>query len=69
MFTVLIIKTFIMKNLLSLGKALNKSEQQSISGDGLSTSNCISPYFVEDGICDSGDYPHPTLGHCVCCVR
>lgn len=57
-----------LKNISSLGTTLDKTEQQSISGGGLSVSSCNSPYFVQDGICESGDHPHPIYGHCVCCV-
>lgn len=58
-----------LKNISNLGTILNKEDQKSING-GLSPFqpiSCNSPYFTPDGTCDSGDFNHPTLGHCVCC--
>jgi len=56
-----------LKSIKNLGAVLDKTEQKSING-GLQAASCNSPYFVQDGICEPGDTPHPVFGHCVCCV-
>jgi len=56
------------KGNLNLGdfQKLSKEEQRNISGS-LSAVRCNSPYLTPNGVCEPGDFPHPTLGHCVCC--
>ena len=58
-----------LKKISSLGTTLEKAEQESINGGGFSEARCNSPYFIiAGGTCNPGDYPHPVLGHCACCV-
>jgi len=56
------------KGNLNLGdfQKLSKEEQRNVSGS-LSAATCNTPYFISNGVCEPGDFPHPTLGHCVCC--
>ena len=57
-----------LKNISNFGAVLNKVEQKTINGGRLSADSCNAPYFTADGICETGDYPHPVYGHCICCV-
>ena len=55
-----------MRNLKNLGKALSKTEQQTING-GKPRGICKSGYFNDGSECKTGYYPDPTVGLGICC--
>ncbi|WP_299685244.1 hypothetical protein [uncultured Dokdonia sp.] len=57
-----------LKKIENLGKTLSKDSQREVNGGMLSEVTCNNPYINPGGPCDQGYYPHPTLGHCVCCA-
>lgn len=63
------LKTYIMKKLLIIGKALNKNEQQEITGGRkiIQPFVCTAGYFIQaEETCAIGYHLHPQ-GHCICC--
>ena len=57
-----------LKKIGNLGESLSKDAQREVNGGMLREDTCNNPYINEGGPCDQGYYPHPTLGHCVCCA-